>query len=47
MDNKKVTFLKDLNKKKLVKKENPKKDSKNNWKNSIYGFECANWTIKC
>lgn len=49
MQNKKVTFLKNLSKKKLEKKNNynTKSDKNKNWMNSIYGFECANWTSKC
>ena len=38
----KVVFLKNINKTVLVKKN----ISSKTWQNSIYGFECANWT-KC
>ena len=43
MKKNKISFLKELEKKVIVKKTNKKKT----WKNSIYGFECANWTNKC
>lgn len=52
MSNKKVVFLKELEKKVLIKKQQDanstsKQIEKKPWKNSIYGFECANYTSKC
>lgn len=40
---KNVSFLGVVEKKPLVKKVGKEDD----WKKSIYGFECANWTTKC
>ena len=47
MDNKKITFLKDLNKKVLEKKNAESDKPQKDWKNTIYGFECANYVNKC
>ena len=52
MSNKKVSFLNGIKKTSFVKKENVKNEAEpakiqKDWKNSIYGFECANWANKC
>lgn len=44
----KVIVLTNLTKQPLEKKPNsPQGETKDDWKNDIYGFECANWTCKC
>lgn len=39
----KIIVVEDIKKEKLEVST----EESDNWKNDVYGFECANWTCKC